>query len=265
VRCRSVSISDTFAFMSDGTTSTQGGVPSGVTTTHVGGGTTGTSTATGTDTQQVVTRPDYIPENFWDDQAKAIKPEFATHYAEVATFHKAETERQAALKARKPEDIKFEVKLPDTVKVPDGIELKIDDKDPRIPVIREMALKNGWDQDTVNGLVALDAQQKIEAHNAEVARMAEEDKKLGAEAPARKQATATWLKGLKDNGTITAGEYEAARIYTSDADGVTFLEKIIAKSNGSIGTGGNPPSPTTPPVTLEQKWFGTPPTNRKVS
>ena len=154
--------------------------------------------------QQAATRPDYIPETYWDGTANSIKPEFGQHYAEVAKFYQTETEKRAALAARKPEDIKFEVKLPDTVKVPEGMELKIDAKDPRVPIIREMALKNGWDQDTVNGLVALDAQQKIQAHAAEMERVKAEDAKLGEKAPDRKAAVGNWLKGLKDSAKLTA-------------------------------------------------------------
>jgi len=205
--------------------------------------------------QQAATRPDYIPETYWDGTANSIKPEFGQHYAEVAKFYQTETEKRAALAARKPEDIKFEVKLPDTVKVPEGMELKIDAKDPRVPIIREMALKNGWDQDTVNGLVALDAQQKIQAHAAEMERVKAEDAKLGEKAPDRKAAVGNWLKGLKDSAKLTGDEYEAVRIYATDAATVTALEKIMAMANGSIpgNRGDPPPKPAEVPIT--DRWY----------
>lgn len=202
-----------------------------------------------------VARPEWLPEAHWDPAANSMKPEFGTHYAELATFHKTQTEQQAALAARKPEDIKIEVKLPDTVKVPDGLQVQINEKDPRVPVLRELAIKNNLSQDTINALVALDAQQQIEAHAAEQTRIAAEDAKLGANAAARKTAVGDWLKGMKDRNEITAEEFEAVRVYAIDAAAVTALEKIIAKANGTVPghAPGNPPKPAEVP--MESRWY----------
>jgi hypothetical protein len=83
------------------------------------------------------TRPAWLPEAHWDARG-GLKPEFGAHYRELTSFHKTETERQTALKARQPDDIKVEVKLPEGVKPPDGMQLKIDEKDPRIPALRDL-------------------------------------------------------------------------------------------------------------------------------
>lgn len=203
------------------------------------------------------TRPEFIPETYWDPQA-GLKSEFGTHYTELANFHKSETEKAAALKARKPEDIKLELKLPDTVKVPDGVKVQIDEKDPRIPILRDLALQNGWSQETVNAIVALDAQSKILSHNSEVERIAAEDKKLGDNGKARKDAVQSWAKGMLDKKEIDQGEYEEIRLTAATAAGVTLLEKIIAKASGQVpGTGGNPPAPPKPQdQPIEQRWYG---------
>jgi hypothetical protein len=203
----------------------------------------------------VATRPEWLPEAHWDSAANSIKPDFGTHYAEVSAFHKTQTEAQAALAARKPEDIKIEVKLPDTIKVPDGLQVQINEKDPRVPVLRELALKNNLSQDVINSLVALDAQQQIAAHTAEQIRIAAEDAKLGANAKDRKTAVDNWLKGMKDRSEITADEYEAVRVYAIDATAVTALEKIIAKATGAVPghTPGNPPKPADAP--MESRWY----------
>jgi hypothetical protein len=205
-----------------------------------------------------------LPEAHWDTTASSIKPEFGAHYVELAAFHKIEAEAKAALAARKPEDIKFEVKLPETIKVPEGMDLKINDNDPRVPVIREMAIKRGWDQDTVNELVALDAQQQIAAHAAEQTRIAAEDAKLGATAKDRKAAVGNWLKGMKDRNELSADEYEAVKVYAIDAASVTALEKIIAKAAGSVP--GHQPGNPTPPAQVPQaeRWYGAT-TPKKVS
>lgn len=209
-------------------------------------------------------RPDWLPEAHWDAKA-GIKPEFGAHYSELSTFHKTQTETQAALKARKPEDIKVEVKLPDTVKVPEGMELKIDEKDPRVPVLRKLALDHGLPQDTVNALVAFDAQMQIEAHAAEVARVAEQDKTLGQNAKDRKGAVAAWFKGLKDGGKISAEEFAEANELATFAHSVTLFEKLQAMLAGTVpGQGGGPPSPPKPAdVPMEQRWY--PPSSQKAS
>lgn len=205
-------------------------------------------------------RPDYVPETFWDDTTKAVKPEFGAHYSELATFHKTQTEAQAALAARKPEDIKIESILPEGVKVPDGLEVKINEKDPRIPVLRELAIKNGWSQETVNALVAFDLQQQIADHTTEATRVAAEDAKLGANAKDRKGAVGNWLNGLKTAGKLSAGEAEAMTAYAVDAATVTALEKIMAMAAGSVPGAGDPPPPPNPaPQKIEDRWYGSTP------
>lgn len=204
-----------------------------------------------------VARPEWLPEDQWDTTSNAIKPEFGTHYNEVKSFYDTEQARKAAL-PQKPEDIKFdEIKLPEGVTAPDGMELKINADDPRIPVIRDMAIKRGWDQDTVNELVALDARMQIDAHNVEMQRVAAEDQKLGANAKDRKDAVGNWLRGLKDRNQLSADEYNAVRVYAIDAAAVTALEKIMAMASGSVPSGGGHDPETKPAeVPLAERWYG---------
>lgn len=205
-----------------------------------------------------VARPEYLPEAYWDPQANSIKPEFGQHYNEVSTFHKTETERLAALAARKPEDIKFEIKLPETVKVPEGMDLKINPDDPRVPILRDLAIKNNLSQETVNALVTLDAQQQIAMHAAEQTRIAEEDKGLGANASARKDAAANYLKGQKDRGEIPAEMYERVKVYATDALTVQWLEIMMAKDRGFVpGSLGNDAPPKPAEVPMKDRWYST--------
>jgi hypothetical protein len=217
--------------------------PAGGDATPPGGGTGGAPAAP--------SRPDWLPEAHWDAK-DGIKPEFGTHYAEIAKFHQTETEKAAALAARKPEDIKIELKLPETVKVPEGIKLEINEKDPRVPVIREMAIKHGWTQEQVNDLVAFDAQQQIAAHAAEQARLADERKKLGANADDRIKAAASWIKGLG----ASADELNEIQVLTATAAGVSLLEKLMTKANGAVpGAQVDPPAPRPEPKShAERIW-----------
>lgn len=217
------------------------------------------TTTADTTTQAAPTRPEWLPEAHWDATSNSMKPEFGAHYAEVATFHQTETEKRAALAARKPEDIKFEIKLPEGVKAPDGLDLKINPDDPRIPVLRELAIQNGWTQEQVDSLVALDAQQMLAGHAAEQTRIEAETKKLGPNAPARQGAITNWAKGLADKGEITAEEHEAIRFVAVDAAGISVLEKLMAKASGVVpGPGNGNHAPTIKPndVPIEQRWYG---------
>jgi hypothetical protein len=141
------------------------------------------------------------------------------------------------------------------VKVPDGLQVQIDEKDPRVPVLRELAIKNNLSQDVIDSLVALDAQQQIAAHAAEQTRIAAADAKLGANAKERKAAVGDWLKGMKDRNEFTAEEYEAVRVYAIDPESVTAIEKIIAKATGNVPGHhpGNPPKPADAP--MESRWY----------
>jgi hypothetical protein len=213
--------------------------------------------AAGTPPAQGIARPEWLPEDQWDTTSNAIKPEFGTHYGELKTFFDAEQARKAAL-PQKPEDIKFDdVKLPEGITAPDGMEIKINPDDPRIPVIRDMAIKRGWDQDTVNELVALDARMQIEGHNAEMQRIAAEDAKLGSNAKDRKEAVGNWLRGLKDRDQLSAEEFNAVRVYAIDAAAVTALEKIMAMASGSVpGDGGRDPATKPAEVPQSERWYG---------
>ena len=204
------------------------------------------------------TRPEWLPEAHWDDKSCAIKTEdFGKHYQEISTFYRTETEKRAALAARKADDIKIEVKLPETVKVPEGFNVGVDEKDPRIPLIRDLAQKRGLDQDTIGDLVALDAQMKIHAHAEESARIAAEDKKLGEKATDRKAAVASFFKGLKDRGDLSADEFEAVRVYATDAAAVTALEKIMGMVQRAVpGAGGDLPTPPKQELPIEKRWYG---------
>lgn len=226
---------------------------------------TGTQPPAGGEQQQQqqaapAARPEWLPENHWDPEKNTIKEDFGQHYTNMVQV----AERQAALASRKPEDIKFEVKLPPEVKAPDGMKLTIDEKDPRIPVLREMAIEHGLDQPVIDKLVAMDAKLKIEQHAAEVARVKAEDAKLGANGNDRKKAISTWADGLKAKGELSPGEYSELQILGATADGVTLIEKLIAKANGSV-PGTQPGRPQTPAqVPQADRWYATT-TAKKVS
>jgi hypothetical protein len=206
-------------------------------------------------------RPDYVPETFWDATANTIKPEFGSHYGELVKAKQTLDER-AALIPDKPDGYTIDgFKLPDTIKPPDGMQIAFDPKDPRLALAREVAMEAGLTQDQFKSLLAFDAKMKIADHAKAIETYTAEDKKLGDNAKVRKDAVSSFLKGLKENGAFTDDEYEAIR--PIDAAGVTAFEKLIAKLNGSVGTGGSPPSPPKPGDTpMHDRWY---PSQQKAS
>ncbi len=192
-------------------------------------------------------KPEWVPDTAWDPATGALKVDALGEYVSAqATLAKAEQDRRAAIPA-KPEDYKLEIKLPETVKVPDELvgKIKVDDKDPRLPMLRQVAHQHGLTPDTVNALLAIDAQAKIAAHVAETQRVRDEHKKLGANAQTRINAVGDWLKGLKARSVISATEHDALAEVATSAEAVSALEKIIAKASGAVpgADAGTPPSP----------------------
>lgn len=200
-------------------------------------------------------RPEWLGENFWDTKQNAIKTdEFGKHYSET-TAKAAKLDERIAAVPEKPEGYKIELKLPDDVKIPEGV--KFDpSKDPRLPMLLKTAHELGLSNADVNKLVTLDAQFALANHNAEAARVAEETAKLGEKAKDRIAAATSWTKALGETGGFTADEVGEIRAMASTASGVTALEKLMAKVNGGI-PGHVPPTPPKPPEQpLTDRWYG---------
>jgi hypothetical protein len=191
-------------------------------------------------------RPTWLPETHWDPKLNAIN---------LGALQK-DFETKAALAARKPEDIKFAPKLPDDFKPPEGMKVKFgDERDLRVPVLRDIALRHGLPQEAVDEMLIADARFQIAQIQAEGERLANEDKKLGPNHQARKDAVLNWLKaaGLEPDEAV------ALAMGVRSAHGVTALEKLMARQIGAVpstsaGGGGPAPAPA-PEKTLAQRLY----------
>jgi hypothetical protein len=96
-------------------------------------------------------RPTWLPESHWNPTLNALNFEAL----------QKDFETRAQLAARKPEDIKLLSKLPDDFKLPEGATWKVNEKDPYIPELRDLAVKHGLTQDVVNDLMLMDARVKL--------------------------------------------------------------------------------------------------------
>jgi hypothetical protein len=129
-------------------------------------------------------------------------------------------------------ELKFE--LPPDFPMPDGMKITLDPKNPiRGPILADVAAferEAGFTQEQFSGLLVLDARMKIAEHTAAKAELANEKTKLGANAEARLAAVANWAKTLG----LSDAELDEVRLTGSTAAGVSLLEKVIAKANGSV-------------------------------
>lgn len=137
-------------------------------------------------------RPEWLPETLWDADKGFKKEDFDSLLAT-----KAERDAAKAQVPEKPDG--YTAKLPDTFKLPDGFELpagekvEVNEADPRIVALRDVAHSKGWSQSDFEDVLAFGIQQDL----AEKATMKElvgaEREKLGGRAKERITAVTTWL------------------------------------------------------------------------
>lgn len=204
-------------------------------------------------------RPDWLPEPYWDAKAGALNTdEFGKHYATTAADAAKWGEWRAGV-PEKPDGYKVELKLPDTVKVPEGVTFD-PSKDPRLPTLLAAAHSLGLPNSVVNQLVALDAQNEIaeitRSREAVAQRRAEDDKKLGDKAQERRTAAMTWADGLATKG-FTSGEVNEFKLMAATASGIATIEKLMARLNGNVpGHQQDPPPRVEPKTHADRIWPG---------
>lgn len=194
-----------------------------------------------------------MPEAYWDAASKTVKDkEFGEHLASLTTL---KTEHDARLASRPEKPDGYKVELPKDFKAPEGITLKIDEKDPRVAEIRSFAHEIGLSQDQFSALVAIDAQREIARATEINAAIEAEQKKLGANASARITAVKTWLTGLL--GDKRAGGLMERMVLADDIAAVEDLQRAFTTQGGSDYRGnGRDHDPPPPPTSIEQRWYG---------
>lgn len=165
-----------------------------------------------------------MPEDHWDPAGK-IKDE--TKYAEWVNQNAAATAAERSRKLTLPQAPEaYRLDLPAEFKPPEGLEFKVDEKDPLIAQYRAMAHKRGLDQDTFTeglGMIAalrVGEQTQIKAaYDAEVA-------KLGAAGTARVDAVIQWINAVAGPDAAALG---TAMKLAPVAGTVIAFEKIMQR------------------------------------
>ena len=87
-------------------------------------------------------RPEGVPESFWDPDKREVKTgDWAKSYEELRAFKASDDARRASIPGQA--DL-YKPDLPEAVKIPDGLELKLDT--PLYREARELAHNKGWTQ-----------------------------------------------------------------------------------------------------------------------
>lgn len=167
------------------------------------------------------TRPDYVPESYWDAATGIKHKEFGEHYTGLATRLAADEVRRNAL-PKTAADVKVE--LPKEFKLPEGMKWEFDTSAPEFGKFRDVAVKRGIDQDTVTELMGIFAEREVGSAATTAAAQKAEMDKLGANATARVTALDTFFTGIlgaEDARWLRGGMYAAGI--------VTAMEKLVSK------------------------------------
>lgn len=140
---------------------------------------------------QLPSRPDYLPESFWDKDKGQVKPEFKAH---LDSLEKLNTENTARLAVVPQTPDLYKAVLPPEVKLPENV--TIDEKDPRLAELRKVAHEEKWTQAQFTRVFALEANRVIQQDTLLKQAIAERDKQMGENGAARVVALSKWIDSV---------------------------------------------------------------------
>jgi hypothetical protein len=168
-------------------------VSANASTSETGEGSGGAPSETGGsgDAPQTPARPGYVPEAFWDAEAGSVREtEFGQHLTDLAALKDAADARAAAIPA---EATGYKLELPETVKLPEGAALNLED--PLFVAAQSKAHELGLTQAEFSKLAGLVVQGQIQERQQLADFRKTERAKLGSNSVARVEAVETALKG----------------------------------------------------------------------
>lgn len=137
-------------------------------------------------------RPAYVPEKYWNtEKAEVRADDFTRDFNDLSAFKAEADVRKNSLPAA-PD--KYEIKLPEGFKPPEGMEFQFNADDPALAQARALAHAKGWSQQDFSEALGIFASTKIgELQSINTAKQAEMNK-LGSTGPQRIDAIETWFK-----------------------------------------------------------------------
>jgi hypothetical protein len=195
-------------------------------------------------------RPEYVPESFWDPEAKAVKAkEFGEHLTQLSEL---KAERDARLAARPENPDGYELEFPKDFKP--EIPIAFDANDPRVGLLNEFAHKHNWTQDEYSEALTIEAQKVAADYKAMETAAEVEKQKLGANGVARTTAVKTFLAGLL--GADRAQVLMDRMVLASDVEVLEALQtKITNPGSTNFNGGGRDTSQPMPEIPTEKLFY----------
>jgi hypothetical protein len=178
------------------------------------------------------TRPDWVPERFWDPTKNEIKGGDLRKDLDGLSAFKAEQDIRANTLPKSADD--YQITLPEGFKPPEGVAFEFDKDDPLLRDARVAAHELKVDQAGFSRMLGIFAANKIgEYQRLETARTAQMEK-LGTTGPQRIAAVTTWLRATGGpQAEILASTLEKYPV----ADNVAAFENLIKRMSSQGGTG----------------------------
>ena len=159
-------------------------------------------------------RPEYLPEEFWDDDNGAKLEELMTEFEKTKKSYSELRTKMSRGEHKPPE--KYEIK--DLGKIaPD---------DPLLETFVDWSKENGISQDAFNKL----GQKFVEIQNSQVVdaeiNIAKEKAALGKNADDIIKSNVQWGRGLVNKGVFTEDDYSELEVLGGTAAGQRLLQKV---------------------------------------
>ena len=158
-------------------------------------------------------RPDFFPENFWDEEEGPDVEGLAKAYSELRA-------KMSAGKHKAPKDGKYEIT---TLK-----DRGITEDDPMLKDFVGLAKEQGLSQEQFDQMIDLYTNHMGAAEEQFKTSREAEMKKLGRNADKIVQSTEQWLVKMQNAGTLNQGEIEAISRASNNAAFISALHKIRA-------------------------------------
>lgn len=185
---------------------------------------------------QLATKPDGLPDSFWDKDKGAIKGgDLKKHFEESAKF-KADVEAARGAIPATADDYKAE--LPKDFKLPDGMPelppgMEFNQSDPRLIALRKIAHERGFSQETFSALLETEALNVSSL----IAKFKERDAALGENAAGRLSELGTWLNASFDKDTVT--DIGSAFVFPRVVKAFESMKKALTSQGvGNFNAGG---------------------------
>lgn len=178
---------------------------------------TPTSGSAGAPAPIVASRPEGVPESFWDkDKGEAKFGDWSKAYEELRSFKAADDARRATLPAQA--DL-YKPELPQDFKLPKGWELKTDD--PLYLGWRAFAHESGLSQEAFSKGLKVWAATEVAKHEALQTAIKARDESLGQNGPQRVDELNKWFTATFG---ADVGKQFANTLFTKDI--ITGFEKL---------------------------------------